>query len=133
MEQDDGLGFGLGCVAEVKDVAIWTQAAADLGAWRGGDGQALSADWDFAVVTDPDRILLSPDKGPPGASWNWSQDGALVGEGLLPGGLWGGAQLGGGGDGVNDAGGAGGSYLDPSLTGCRLFERRQSGGWFHPD
>ena len=59
----------------------------------GVDGQPLSADWDFAIVTDPDGILLAPDEGPPGASWHWSQDRVFVGEGLLPGGLWGGAQF----------------------------------------
>ena len=61
MEQDDWFGFGIGCVTEVIEVAIWTHAADDLGAWRGVDGQPLSADWDFAIVTDPDGILLAPD------------------------------------------------------------------------
>ena len=29
MKQDDRFGVGLGCLAEVIDVAIWTQAADD--------------------------------------------------------------------------------------------------------
>ena len=80
-------------MAEEIDIAIWAEAADDLGAWRGVDMQALSTHRDFAIVADPDGVLLAPDKGPPGAGWDWSQGGALVGKGLLPGGLWGGAQF----------------------------------------
>ena len=93
MEQNDWFGLLVGGMAEVIDVAIWTQAADDLGAGWGIDGQALGADRDFAVVTDPDGDLLAPNKGPPRTSWDWPQDGAFVGDGLLPGGVGGGAQF----------------------------------------
>jgi len=93
MEQDAWFGFWIGGMAEEIDVAIWTQAADDLCARWGVDGQALGVDRDFAIVTDADLVLLAPDKGPPGASRDGSQNGVFVGEGLLPGGVGSGAQF----------------------------------------
>ena len=93
MEENDGfglLGWGL---TEVIDVAIGTQAADDFGPrWR-INGLALGADGDFAVVTDADRGLLAPDKGPPRASRGWPQHRALLGKGLEFGLVRGSAQL----------------------------------------
>ena len=60
MEQDEGFGFEIGGVAEVVDVAIGTQAAADGGTGWGVNGVALCADGDFAVVADADAGLLAP-------------------------------------------------------------------------
>ena len=93
MEQHEGFVFWIGEMAEEIDVAIWTQAADDLGAWRGIDGQTLGVYRDFAIVTDADVVLLAPDKAPPRTRRDRSQDGVLIGEGLLPGGVWGGAQF----------------------------------------
>ncbi len=92
VEENDWFGLWIGKMAEEIDVAIRAQAADDLGARRGLDGQALGTRRDFAIVTNPDKVLLAPDKRPPRASRDWSQDGVLVGEGLLPGGVRGGAQ-----------------------------------------
>ena len=93
MEQHTWFGFWIGGMAEEIDIAIWTQAADDLGSGRGVDGQPLDAYRDFAIVTDADVVLLAPDKGPPGASRDGSQDGVFVGEGLLPDGVRRGAQF----------------------------------------
>jgi hypothetical protein len=41
MEQDEGFGFLVWGMAEVKDVAIGAEAADDMGAWRRVDGLAL--------------------------------------------------------------------------------------------
>ena len=48
---------------------------------------AVGADGDFAVVADPDFGLLAPDKGPPRTRRHGAQDGAVCGQGLLPGGV----------------------------------------------
>jgi hypothetical protein len=87
MEEEDGFSFWIGGVTEVIDVTIRAQAADDGGAgWR-LYGLALGASGDFTVVTDADRGLLAPDKGPPRTRWNRTQDGAFFGEGLGSGGV----------------------------------------------
>jgi hypothetical protein len=48
---------------------------------------ALGGDGDFAVVADADAGLLAPDVRPLGALGSGANDGALVGEGLLVGGV----------------------------------------------
>ena len=53
----------------------------------------LATHRDFAIVPDADTRLLTPDKGPPRTSGSRPQDGAFFGEGLLPGGVWGGAEF----------------------------------------
>ena len=93
MEQDDGFGFGIGGMAEVVDVAVGAQAADDAGAWRGVNGLALGADGDFAVVADADAGLLAPDVGPPRTGRGGTQDGAVLGQGLVAGGVGGGAEF----------------------------------------
>jgi hypothetical protein len=87
VEQDDGFGFLVWGVTEVKGVAIGAEAADELGAWGRVDGSALGADGDFAVVADAHTGLLTPDVGPPGALGGGADDGAFFGEGLLVGGL----------------------------------------------
>jgi hypothetical protein len=54
---------------------------------------ALGANGDFAVVTDADARLLAPDKRPPRTGRHGTQDGAFFIEGLLPGGVRGGAEF----------------------------------------
>ena len=93
MEQDDGFGFWIGGVAEVKDVAIRAQAADAGGAWRSINGLALGAGADFAVVADTDTGPLAPDKRPPRTRRDRTQDGAFFGEGLCSGGVRGGAEF----------------------------------------
>ena len=68
MQEDDGFGLGIWGVAEVIDVAVWAETTDDGGTWRGGNGMALGADGDFAVVADPDAGWLAPDKRPPRTS-----------------------------------------------------------------
>ena len=53
----------------------------------------MGAGRDFSVITNPDPGLLAPDVRPPRARWGRAQDGALFGEGLVTGGLWGSAQF----------------------------------------
>ena len=87
MEQDAGFYVFVRRMAEVVNVSIWAEAADDRGAgWR-GDGLALRADGDFAVVTDADAGLLAPDVGPPRAVGIGPEDGTFFGEGLLVGGV----------------------------------------------
>jgi hypothetical protein len=93
MEQEDGFGFGIGSVAQVIDVAVGPQAADDRGTRWSLHGLALAADGDFAVIADAHVGLLAPHKGPPRTVGNGSQDGAVLGDGLLPGGVRGGAQF----------------------------------------
>jgi hypothetical protein len=87
MEQDDGFGFGIGGLTEVIDVPIGAEAADDGGAWRCGEGVPLVADGDFAVVADADAGLLAPDVRPPRTVGGGTKDGALLGQGLLVGGV----------------------------------------------
>ena len=54
MEQDGGFGLWVGCLAEVVDVTIGSEATDNGGTRRGVDCEALGADGDFAVVADPD-------------------------------------------------------------------------------
>jgi len=89
VEENDGLGVGIGGVTQVEDVAVGSQATDDRGARRSGDGQALVTDGDFAVVADTDSGLLTPDIGPPRASGNGAQNGTVFGEGLVASGLGG--------------------------------------------
>ena len=74
-------------MTEVEDVAVRAEAADDFGAGWSVDGVALGADGDFAVIADTDAGLLAPDVRPPGALGSGTEDGALVGEGLLVGGV----------------------------------------------
>ena len=53
----------------------------------------MGADGDFAVVADSNSGLLAPDVSPPRAGWGGAQDGAILGQGLVTGGQWGGAQF----------------------------------------
>ena len=93
MEQDDGFGFWGGGVAEVIEVALWTEAADDVGAWGGVNGLALGADRDFAVIADADAGLLAPDEGPPRAGGDGTQDGAFFPAGLAVCGVRGGGEF----------------------------------------
>jgi len=86
VEQDEGFGCGIGGMTEIVDVAVWTEAADDGGAWRRGDRAALVAHGDFAIVADADAGSLAPDVGPPRALRRGTDHGALVGQGLLAGG-----------------------------------------------
>jgi len=88
-----GFGFLIWSGAEVIDVAIWAEATDDMGARRRGQGQALGAGGDFAVVSDADAGLLTPDIRPPRAVWGGANDGAFFGQGLLVGGQRGTAQF----------------------------------------
>ena len=83
MEEEDGFGLRIGGVTEVEDVTVRAQAADDGGAGWCVEGVALVADGDFAVVTDADAVLLAPDVGPPGAGGNGTEDGAVLGQGLV--------------------------------------------------
>ena len=57
-------------MTQVIDVAVWTQAADDFGAWWGVNGLAQRADGDLAIVANADLGLLAPDEWPPRASGN---------------------------------------------------------------
>jgi len=87
MEQDDGFGLGIRGVTEVVEVAVGAEAADDGGAWRCGDGVALVADRNLAVVADAHAGSLAPDVGPPRALRRGTDHGSLLGEGLLVGGM----------------------------------------------
>ena len=87
MEEDDGFGFWIGGVLKEEDVAVLSQAANDGGTWRGMNGVALGSDGDFAVVADADAGLLTPDKGPPRARRDGTEDGAFFGKCLSFGGV----------------------------------------------
>jgi hypothetical protein len=93
MEKDDRFGFWIWGMAEAVNIAIRAEAADDFGTRRGVNGMALRADGDFAVVADPDLGLLAPDERPPRAGRNRTQDGTSFGEGLLFGGVRGGAEF----------------------------------------
>ena len=87
VQQDNGFGVGIGGMTKVVDVTVRAKAAEDGGSWRCSDGVALVADGDFAVVTDADAGLLTPDVGPPRTLRGGTDHGALFGEGLLVGGV----------------------------------------------
>lgn len=87
MEQNDGLGMGIGSLTQVIDVPLRAEAADDGGAWRCDDGVPLVANGDLAVVADADAGLLAPDVGLPETLGDGADDGAVFGEGLLVGGL----------------------------------------------
>ena len=53
----------------------------------------MGADGDFAVITDPDFVLLAPDKGPPRTGRCGAKDGSFFGDGLLAGCVRGGAEF----------------------------------------
>jgi hypothetical protein len=83
MEQNGGFGAGVWGMWEVIDVAVWTQATKDPGTgWR-IQRQALGADGHFAVIADADVEALTPDKGPPRAVGDGTQDRAVFGAGLV--------------------------------------------------
>ena len=54
MEEDDGFGLWIWGLLEVIDVAVWAETTDDGGTWRGGNGMALGAGGDFAVVANAD-------------------------------------------------------------------------------
>jgi hypothetical protein len=87
VEQDDGFGFGIRGLPEVVEVTVRAEAADDGGTGRRSEGVALVADRDFAVVPDADAGLLAPDVGPPRTRRDGTDQGALLGEGLLVGGM----------------------------------------------
>ncbi len=78
---------------EVIKVAIRAQAANDFGTRRRIEGKSLGTDGDFSVITHADIGLLTPDERPPRTDWNLAQDGTILGDGVLFGGVWGGSQL----------------------------------------
>lgn len=81
MEQDEGFGIGIWGVAEIEDVSVGLEASDYFRPRRGVNGLALGADGDFAVITDADAGLLTPDIGPPRAGWGGPQDGAVFRQG----------------------------------------------------
>lgn len=93
MEQDDGFSFWIWGMLKEIDVAIRTETTDDFGTWGCVNGQSLVADGHFTIVADADFGLLAPDKGPPWAGRNWTQNGMFLDEGLLSGGVRGGAQF----------------------------------------
>ena len=93
MEEDEGFGLWIWGLLEVIDVAGGAETTEDGGTRRGGNGLALGAGGDFAVVADADAGMLAPDKGPPGTRRGGTEDGAFFGEGLSFGGVGGGAEL----------------------------------------
>ena len=78
---------------EIEDVAIGPQAADNFGAGWGVDGLAQGTDRDHAVIAYTDAGLLAPDIGPPGTGRGGTEDGMVLSQGLIEGGLWGGAQF----------------------------------------
>ena len=74
MEQSDGFGLGVWCVAEVVDVAVWAQTTNHLGTRWSIKREALGTDGHFAVIADADAEALTPDKGPPRAVGDGTQD-----------------------------------------------------------
>ena len=80
--EEDGVGLLIWGVLEVIAVAVWGETTDDDGTWRGGNGGALGAGGDFAVVADADAGLLAPDKRPRRTSRGGPQDGAFFGERL---------------------------------------------------
>jgi len=93
MEEHDGFGFAVGRVAEVIEVTVGPQAADDRAARWGIEAVAVGAGGDFTVVPDANTGLLTPDEGPPGTGGNRLEGRAFFGQGLLAGGVWGGAQF----------------------------------------
>ena len=70
-------------MAEVVDVTVRTQATNGGGpGWR-IDREALGADGHLAVIADADAEALTPDKGPPRAVGDGTQDRAVFGAGLV--------------------------------------------------
>lgn len=80
-------------MTEVIDVTVWTQTADYCGAGLCFNGVALRSDRHFALITDTDVGLLAPDERPPRTSRSGAQDGTLLSEGQLFGGVRGGAQF----------------------------------------
>jgi hypothetical protein len=54
MEEDEGFGLWIWGLLEVIDVAVWAETTDDCGTRRGGNGMALGAGGDFAVVAHAD-------------------------------------------------------------------------------
>jgi len=79
MKEDEGFGLWIWGLLEVKAVAVWAQTTDDGGTWRGGNGVALIAGGDFAVVAHADAGLLTPDKRPPRTRRGGPQSGAFFG------------------------------------------------------
>ena len=83
MEQNEGFGLGVWGMSEVIDVAVRTPATKDGSTgWR-INRQALGTDGHFAVIADADVDALTPDKGPPRAVGDGTQDRAVFGAGLV--------------------------------------------------
>ena len=93
MEEDDGLGFGIGSVAEVEEVTVRSEAADDGTARGRVDAPALEGDRDLAIVAGPHAGLLAPDVGPPRTHGGHAQNGAFFGAGLGARGMRGEAQF----------------------------------------
>ena len=93
VQENLGFEFLVWCVAEIKDVAIWAQAAEESGRRRRVNGLALGTDGDFAIITDSDAGLLAPDIGPPRTRRNRPQNGVFLGERLMACRLRGGAEF----------------------------------------
>lgn len=93
MQQDDGLGFGVGRLTEVEEVAVGSLAADDGAARRSVQAPALGADGDLAVVADAPAGLLAPDIGPPRAGGHGPEHAAAFAQGQLARGVRGGAQF----------------------------------------
>jgi hypothetical protein len=83
MKQDDRLGFWIWGLTEEEDITVWAEATDDAGAGRSGDGMALVAGRDLAVIADADAGLLAPDVRPPRTLGGGADDGAWCGKGLL--------------------------------------------------
>jgi hypothetical protein len=93
MEQDDGFEFGIGSLAQVEDVSVGTEAADDGGARRGVEGLAGGTDGDFAVVAYAHGGAQAPDVGPPRTGWGGAENGVVLSQSPVPGGLGRGAQF----------------------------------------
>lgn len=93
MKQDNGFGLRVWGVAQVKDVSIGTKATNDMGTWWSVNGLTLGARRDFAVVADADAGLLTPEVGPPRALVGGADDGTLLFQCLLVGGVRGDGEL----------------------------------------
>ena len=117
VEEHSGLGFGIGVVSKEVDIAVGAQAPDNRSSGRRIDSLALGGDRDPAVVADTDAGALAPDKGPPWTGGCRAEDGALFGQGLVAGGLWGSAEFA-----VDFVGVGVGHQLVQELVGLRELE-----------
>ena len=82
MEQNGGFGAGVWGMVEVIDVAVRTQATKDPGTGWHINREALGADGHLAVIADAHVDALTPDKWPPRAVGDGTQDRAVFGAGV---------------------------------------------------